>query len=271
MAKRKPAVIASDKGLHEIQQPVSQLSFMESHCESIGNNLDVLIKVTYDKAPLQRAGKKQTYELSRKPKPDIDESEEERLVEQAIWRQFSPPDGPVFLKNDCPRVVAYQTPLKNSAKDTSWGMVDLLGASPQGLPVVIELKKKGAADTPLRMLVEALAYALAVQKSWNQGTKLRGEWAARMSEFGPVQKNDTALLSVPIILLAPAAFWEKKTGTNSGRIEGQVFTKAWKPFHLLMDKCKERGFPVHCVQFEEVGKPASPDFHVKDVSHVELP
>jgi hypothetical protein len=264
-------MIPLDKGLHEIQHLASQLSFMDSHSESIGHNLDLLIELTHDKAPLQRAGRTQTYELSRGPNLEIDESEEERLVEQGIWRQFSPSNSCAFLENDCPRVVAYQTPLQNSREDRRWGKIDLLGASSQGLPVVIELKRQDADDTPLRMLVEALAYAVAVKKSWNQGTKLRGEWAARMSEFGPVQKNDTALLSVPIILLAPAAFWKQKIGSNLGRIEGQVFTNAWKPFHLLMDKCKERGFPVHCVQFEEVGKPASPDFHVKDVSHVKLP
>ena len=142
MAKQKTAAIAPDQGLHEIQQLANQLGPMEAHCELIERNLDHLIKVTYDKAPLQRGNKTQTYELSRGPNWNIDEKEEERLVEQGIWRQFSPSKRCAFLENDCPRVVAYQTPLRNSNKDKKWGMIDLLGASSQGLPVVIELKKK---------------------------------------------------------------------------------------------------------------------------------
>jgi len=271
MAKRKPAAIAPDQGLHEIQQLANQLGPMEAHCELIERNLDHLVKITYDKAPLQRAGNGQTYKLARAPKSNVHEKQEERLIEQAIWRQFPLFGSPDFLQQECPRVVAYQTPLQNSRKDNGWGKIDLLGASPQGLPVVIELKRGSASDTLLRMLVEALAYALALQKAWNQGTRLRAEWAERMNKPEAVQKYDAALLSVPLVLLAPAAFWEKRIRGGAGRFSRQVFKEAGTPFRSLMKKCETRGFPVHCVQFEEVGKPISPDFRVKNVSHVTLP
>jgi len=66
---------------------------------------------------------------------------------------------------------------------------------------VIELKQEGATDTPLRMPVEALAYACAVRKAWNEG-RLRVEWAAAMEENGLHHEPEKILVRVPVILLA---------------------------------------------------------------------
>lgn len=69
-------------------------------------------------------------------------------------------------------------PLQDSKHDEDWGAIDLLGASDDNLPVVVELKAPRSNDSPAEMLVQATAYAVAVKKAWPQC--LRSEWASAL-------------------------------------------------------------------------------------------
>src|SRR5690606_13284138 len=115
----------------------------------------------------------------------------ERLIEKLIWKAWSfeavARHGQPFLGNVCRFIQTYQMPLQGTRADRGWGKIDLLGSTFQALPAVIELKQEKAKDTPLRMLVEGLAYACAVRKGWNEG-KLRTEWAAAMKKNGLQQE-----------------------------------------------------------------------------------
>ena len=68
----------------------------------------------------------------------------------------------------------YQVPLKAQRSDRGIGKIDIFGLTDTSVPVVIELKVlgKNSADTPLRALLEALAYAAIVDAN---GASFRSE------------------------------------------------------------------------------------------------
>src|SRR5262249_6805321 len=124
--------------------------------------------------------------------------------------------------------------------------------------------------TPLRMLVEGLAYACAVRKAWNEGG-LRAEWAAAMKKNGLHQEPEKVLATVPVILLAPADFWNRTVGTPGMRIRGKVWEDAWPVFLELVRQCEIHGFPIHFVQFEIEAADEPGVTKVVNVSAVHLP
>jgi len=68
----------------------------------------------------------------------------------------------------------YQVPLKAQRSDSGVGKIDIFGLTGTSVPVVVELKVlgKNSADTPLRALLEALAYAAIVDAN---GATFRSE------------------------------------------------------------------------------------------------
>jgi hypothetical protein len=238
-------------GLHEIIASVRQLSFMKQHCQTLLGMLSTTLETTYAKAPSGRQAKGQTYELQRNERPDP--SVRERLLEKLIWMgwrfQAVAEHGQSFLGEVCRFIQTYQMPLQGTRNDARWGKIDLVGATAEALPAVIELKQEGATDTPLRMLAEGLAYGCAVRKAWNEGG-LRAEWMAAMQENGLNQELPTALTTVPVILLAPVAFWSRTIGVPGKRTSGKVPDDAWPVFMDLSCQCAAHGFPVHFAQFE---------------------
>ena len=258
-------------GLHEIIASVRQLSYMKQHSKTLLDTLNVKLEITYARAPGGRLAKGQTYELERTEKPDP--AVRERLLEKLIWKgwrfQAVAEHGQPFLNGVCRFIQTYQMPLRGTREDRRWGMIDLVGATPNSLPVVIELKQEGASDTPLRMLVEGLAYACAVRKAWNEGS-LRAEWAAATKKNGFHQEPEKILSTVPVILLAPVEFWERTIGSPGKRTSGKVREDAWPAFIELVHQCGVHGFPIHFVQFE-IGTADDGAITVSDISEVRLP
>jgi hypothetical protein len=257
--------------LHEIVASVRQLSYMKQHSKALLGTLNVKLEITYARAPVGRQAKGQTYELQRGEKPDP--SVRERLLEKLIWRgwrfQAVAEHGQPFFGEVCRFIQTYQMPLQGTRKDTSWGKIDLVGATSAALPVVIELKQEGATDTPLRMLVEGLAYACAVRKAWNEGG-LRAEWVAAMKENGLHREPEKVLANVPVILLAPVDFWKRAIGSPGKRTSGKVREDAWPVFLELVHQCEAHGFPIHFVQFQiETAEPGITK--VLNVSAVQVP
>lgn len=258
--------------LHEIIASVRQLSFMKLHSKALLDTLNVMLEITYARAPVGRQAKHQTYELQRTEKSDP--AVRERLLEKLIWKGWSfqavAEHGQPFLNGVCRFIQTYQMPLQGTRKDTRWGKIDLVGATPDALPVVIELKQEDATDTPLRMLAEGLAYACAVRKAWNEGG-LRAEWATAMKKNGLHQEPEKVLAQVPVILLAPVDFWMRAVGTAGKRTSGKVREDAWPVFLELVRQCEVHGFPIHFVQFEIETADEPGVIKVVNVSTVRLP
>lgn len=244
------------KALNEIHESVRQLSFMKQHCEALIEQLDVKIRLTYEKAPSSRPARK-TYDLGRLEGgvPSV----RERYLERLIWTQWSyemvATRNSPFYGDICKFIQTYQLPLKEAKADDGWGMIDLVGVTANLMPVVIELKQEDSKENPLRMLMESLIYACVLKKAWNEGV-LRTEWVAAMEDHGlsfadaggfkiPIEIEE-----IPIILLAPEQFWNQKIGQPERRSPGKVFENAWPPFCELAGRCQKHGFSIHFVSFD---------------------
>jgi hypothetical protein len=133
-----------------------------------------------------------------------------------------------------------------------WGKIDLLGVSPQGLPVVVELKQENSKDSPLMMLVEAAKYAIALRKAWNDTNRcLRKEWCKSIERVmaASAPKWPDELQTVPIICAAPRAYRRQRRGKAD--VEPNALPKeAWKALADLMSALNDKGFPVTLVEFD---------------------
>jgi hypothetical protein len=220
--------------------------------------INVMIERTYAKAPVRTRG----YHLVQPER--INPRDRERLLEKAFWMHFGFVQDVVQLPDaGACHIQTYQMPLQHSRADTAWGKVDLIGVSEDTTPVVFELKREGAADTPLRMIVEGLAYAIAIRRAWNEG-RLREEWVRDVQVQDPPQ----TLLTVPIVGIAPIEFWQRRT-TNGQR--DFVPLRAGTLLRQLCDDLALRGFPVSFVQFNATDKDPNGLPIITDVSQPQLP
>ena len=223
------------------------LTRMATHCKTIFTHLEDHFHSTRDSAPVREG---RSYRLQRPPRDAIEGSNRERILEQAIWRQFGDRGANgVFLDGASPGIQAYQVPLYGTRQADGWGKVDLVGVTSKGGPAIIELKDERAKDPPLRMLTEALAYACAVRKAWD-ASPFRTEWEEAMRQRGIPAPAGT-LGDIPVLLLAPHSRWQRMIGQPGIRSYGKVPDHAWAPFLELTRTCKSRhGYPVHFVGFD---------------------
>ncbi|WP_149752595.1 hypothetical protein [Rubripirellula obstinata] len=164
-------------------------------------------------------------------------------IERALWSKYhehKSSEASPFLPT-CPRIVGYQVPLFNQDNQQGWGEIDLIGASPNGMPVPIELKQD-TGENVLKMIVQSAAYSIAVRKVWNlpnspfqkcwQSLALGNELPKEMSEIN-------------CICLATEAYWKRARGNASGRrSEGQIMPDSWPLINRLVEKFSEHGIQV---------------------------
>lgn len=150
--------------------------------------------------PKPRGECRKDYRLTVAPQDDrFDVTMAERRLEAELWRKFE--SGSSQFLAGVSQIVSFQVPLYSAKKKFGWGSIDLLGVEDATrYPVVIELKiAKRSIEPPLRAVVEAFAYMLA----------LRGNWA----DFGPQwhQRTNQACLPAPkrltAVVLAPQGYW----------------------------------------------------------------
>ncbi|MBI1338460.1 MAG: hypothetical protein GC164_16075 [Phycisphaera sp.] len=159
------------QSLHRLKDEVNQWRQMAVHIQGTRTNIEASIEATQANAPIRNQGFQLDRDNAGNPQG------REARWERAIWglwgRDFR--SGAHFLEGVCEYIHAYAVPLYAAQAQDGWGEVDLVGVAPNRLPVVIELKEPGADDTPLKIMLQAAAYGIAIQKVWREGT-LRTEW-----------------------------------------------------------------------------------------------
>jgi len=220
---------------------------MEKQAQQVLENLDDILAATDKAAPVRS----KPYELAR----GLDVREfgrtgkerdrwQEKHWEEAIYHRWAESKDGLHESVPFQSVVSYQVMLRNTNDDRGWGEVDLLGASAEGLPVVIELKSK-ISEYLLRALTEGVAYSVAIRKAWQCGN-LREEWKKR-TRSSNVPKT---LGVVPVVVAAPSNCWNRWKGCPG---EGKRFRASKPALQAIVDlaeKLANRGFPV---SFVEVG------------------
>lgn len=180
-------------GLHRLKR--FQKRFLAEQCLELAEQLDQTIHATFKAAPVRV----RPY-IAIRTKVTENPAHREAQLERALHRQWS------TLKCQAAtgcweRLVAFQVNLPDKKKAEGWGEIDLLGVAPDGLPVVVELKKDMSQEPPANLLVQAAAYGLVLQKAW---WTFRGEW---MTHTAPRIPLPTALDPCRLACAAPAGYW----------------------------------------------------------------
>lgn len=237
------------EGLHVLKDVWCQKAHLGVQSQALAERgqLSAAIAATFAAAPVRQQG----FRLDRSVAEDIHESEQERRLESAMMRRWGAA-GMWPVPRAWNRLVACQVPLFDQQQKQSWGYIDLLGVTADGVPVVVELKKApdaladgktGATETPLRMVLEAAAYAIALRKNWDH---FRPEWVARLGELDlPVEviaQVPLKLERIPLVAAAPASFWiDWLPVTEKGRT---VTRETWESFRTLLTEFEKENLPV---------------------------
>lgn len=245
---RKP-----EDGLHILKDEWKQKEYLGIHSKALAEeeSLAAAINATLAAAPERLQG----FRLNRPLTEAIHESEQERRLETAMMKRWGCPGmGPI--PGGWERLVAFQVPLFDQQRKQGWGYIDLLGVDTRGAPVVVELKKapesdskgktKGGTETPLRMVLEAATYAIALRKNWE---RFRSEWLDRLMEIGVSDQILTripeVLEAVSLVAAAPASFWiDWLPITEKGRT---IRRETWVSFQALLVELEKAKLPVSFV------------------------
>jgi len=233
-------------GLHILKDEWAQKTHFGTQSQYLAKNLKEAIKATEDAVPERKGG----FKLDRKTPQSIDESSRERIWEAAVKQRWSDP-GLSAVKGCWDRVIAFQVPLYAAQTKSSWGYIDLLGVVGNTIPTVIELKKDPRArptggtdssESPLRIVLEAAAYALALRVNWKY---FKVEFSQRLGELGRPNKVPESLKTVHLVGAAPASYWmDWLPVTAKGRT---VKSKTWEQFSSLLTALKGVGLPTSFV------------------------
>ncbi len=268
MTTKKPKTeFDTSDGLHILKDKLKDKTGIRAYCRHLTkeDHLEKVIEATR-KAAAEREG---DYRLTRLPPRDIDRSQRERTWERGIYDRWSVTNGVSTIPGCWDRIISVQVPLYAVRKKDGWGSIDLLGYrenSRECLPVVVELKKEPKAETnglistscetPLRMVLEAAAYAVALQENWGN---FRKEFADHLAYYKTSKKSKLPkkLRRVPLVAAAPASFWlEWSPLTKAGRTK-PVQSDTWKEFGNLLSALGTEGFPVSFLSLS--GDPYYPD------------
>lgn len=234
-------------GLHVLKDKWAQKKYLQQQSEHLLAGFDTALNVTLEHAPQRE----QPFQLGRSATRGIDPSERERTWERTTFLRWSTIGlSPV---NRCwDRLIAFQVPLFESQEKASWGYIDLLGVLSNGIPSVVELKKEpgttsaggtGSSESPLRMILEAAAYALALRKNWG---RFRDEFVQRLDTL---EVSESTVVGVPrelrevrLVGAAPASYWIDWLPVTAKGLS--VTADAWRAFAQLLHRFEEAGLPV---------------------------
>jgi hypothetical protein len=247
---KKPVGLDFGKGL---QDEENKSAFLEMNFVDLSKilsnelNLEKLIAATRISAASQ-IRTNQTYKDTLLRPQTVAAALPESRLERAMWVRWglhkSCEDNPYFLK-DCPHIVSYQVPLYNQrpkkARD-GWGKIDVVGVASEDLtPVVIELKVDSSKESLLRMVLEGVAYGIAVQVAWNP--QFLQDWKYALTQLASKDDrliNPKSLERLPanlntcrILCAAPSEYW--KAHNTDGKSE---------EFKVILRYLRKKGFPV---------------------------
>jgi hypothetical protein len=236
-------------GLHELRNRWKQRSRIGEHSRALASGLDDAVSATRAAVPrrLQR-GRGFSLDVTnhrwRKALDGMDAKSTERRIEQRLYLAYGPV-GELGATDLWERLVAFQVPLFDSQKRHGWGHIDLLALNSQGHPVVIELKKHDATETPLRALVEGLANAVAVEENWDDlSTEIRAMCARRGLTCAVAERASP----VAVVALAPERYWRR--WKRDGELGRSVDAAARDEFRRLRSACAAAGHPTFLASFD---------------------
>jgi Holliday junction resolvase-like predicted endonuclease len=248
MASRQMNKLSADMSLHEVKDLI-QLKYSREQASFIADNLDAMLKKTWEVAPVRELG--HSYALDppsgvrqlQRPERSKEKWMEKHWEEACYYSRWDKAHGFGSKLPFC-WLARYQVMLRETNGDERWGEIDLLGSTEKFLPVVIELKSK-TSEYLLRAIAEAAAYGVAVEKAWNvENSQFRIDWKNRF-DLPTVQNSIT---TCPLVILAPTEYWAVCLSQDRKPIRFKTPFDAREPIRIFMDRLRERGFSVSLVE-----------------------
>lgn len=235
-------------GLHVLRNAWTQRLRIGAHCRALAAGLEDALHATRLATP-RRPRRSKDFCIDsashgkRKALEEIDANSEERRIEQRLYLAYGP-SGPLGPTQLWQRLVGFQVPLFEKQQRNGWGHIDLLALGADGHPVVVELKKHDSNETPLRILIEGLANAIAVEENWPALSEEIRAMYARQGLRDPVAE---AAPPVTVLGLAPDSYWDKwQADGSSGRT---VKAEARDEFRRLRGAIAGAGYPIRLATF----------------------
>jgi hypothetical protein len=218
-----------------IEPAVNQISRFadrarELDIDALGNAYINLV----ERAPKRSLNKKQYFQTDHNgfPSGDGNSNRREEHLALALFNQHNRFDFPGGRDLN---IVDYQTPLKSRQGDKGIGKIDLFGIIDNSIPAVIELKihgiKKREADTPLRALLEGLAYCAIVEANIEDITdEAKSIFNLQISHTRP-----------DLIVMAPNDYWRSYLSKPSAGdwlpVIETMITEIRQKLHLNIHLC----------------------------------
>ena len=181
-----------------------------------------------------RAPRREKYFVGHTGKPTTDNAKSNRHEEHwamALYNDFGEKGEVAHAEISELRFLDYQFPLKARRGDAGVGKVDLFGVIDGAHPCVAEIKidgESGLGDTPVRALLEALAYCAIVEANIEQIVgEAREIFGVNLSAKQP-----------RLMILARGSYW---WGWKDKRE-----AKDWRPVFLDLLKSIREHIGLHC-------------------------
>jgi hypothetical protein len=247
--------LTATAGLHILKDKWGQKAYLEAQCTELAANLAAALAGT---VPPERnlpyfAGVRDDREVQLR----------ESQWERALWEWSRKRDGP-SLAGCWHSIVTYQVPLFAKQQKDKWGYIDLLGIDTNGTLAVLELKKEPGRDakdrtknseSPLRIVLEAAAYAVALRHNWRTFQPQLVHYLQTIN-FQPeiISKMPSQLSTVRLVGIAPVEYWvDWLPITPKGK---EVTPSAWEAFRGLLDAFQRENLPTSFVSVD--GDPMRP-------------
>lgn len=245
-------ILDTSMSLHVIKDRM-QLKFVKEQTDFIAKNLETLIRNTESVAPVRKTKRvrkrKSDYGLVREYRHDLTRSDPpdekhwaEKHWEEAIFRKWERDENGLDLGIPFRKIVSYQVMLRDTNQDRGWGELDLLGATAENIPVAIELKVNPS-EYLLRAIIEVLAYGVAIRKAWSATDE-----CPLCSQWGNIVGKVDTLRDLPLVVMAPASYWDVIFSNSPKRIGFQTPEPVRQSIKSLLGKMSSANYPLTFVE-----------------------
>ena len=250
------------KGFHALKSECDTDARLDENVSSILNWFDIAFENTLLTVPRRTPETHGADCFRLTPRPDTDfgaHSEEEAKLERSLIQRWPALSTQSLLQGRSRGFQSYQIPIFANRQAEDWGYVDLIGVSPDVLPQIWEIKRGGSKDSPFHLVLQMIAYGIAIRHLWNRGA-FRKEWI----RVQPSSSENEMIREIQLFGIAPSAYW------TEARRKWLKTTRQKELFRGLTDRIAKAGFPVVFVELSATPIEASPFFEVNSVEEVHL-
>lgn len=222
-------------GLHVLKSKWGQKAYIREQSAYLADHLKAA--VTNTEIPHRR----QNYFPDHPVRESVDNAEAQ--WERAIWRRWSAVNAPL-VPEGWKWIVYYQIPLYAERAGRHYRAIDLVGVDKDETLSIIELKKEPtqgtngrprSSESPLKMLLEAAAYAQVIRKNWK---RFREDLAAHLQKTNPKIPCPSDPQKIRLVGVAPECYWLQWMPVSD---QGATIRhEAWDAFRRLLNVLRDQ-------------------------------